>query len=606
MLSEENITIRENLFVLLKQDHYELDRNFDETGMFSSRRTNFTDKQVAHAQFWNRYERPPKEEYQKHIANRRDLLVPQDIRERKGSFFTPQIWVELSQKYLADVLGEDWQDEYYIWDCAAGTGNLLAGLTDKYKIFASTLDKADVAVMHDRIEKGANLLNDHCFQFDFLNDDFSKLPQSLQDIINNPKKRKKLVVYINPPYAEADNRKGEGRAGVAESKAHQKYSELMGYTKRELYIQFLTRIYKEIPSCTIGEFSTLKALQAPRFSDFRNFFKAKLKKCFIVPADTFDNVKGQFPIGFKIWDTDVQSNFKHIKAKVFNSESVSIGNKGIWNYDNQKLINDWVKTFRKSDLESIATIIGVGSDFQNQRLVRFGEPNMKVPADNHNWQITTDNLIESSIYFTVRKIIPATWLNDRDQFLYPNDDWENDLEFQNDCLTYTLFNNNIRASKVEKSETYVNHWIPFTEYQVGASTNFTSNFMTDFMDGKETEFENVVSEMTLFYNCSPSDAGGTYTKKTKPIKRKFSKEAKDVFKAGLALWKHYHKQPKSNVNASLYDIREHFQGRNDKGKMNNKSDDETYNELIANLRETLKTLAEKIEPKVYEYGFLKQ
>jgi hypothetical protein len=39
--------------------------------------------------------------------------------------------------------------------------------------------------------------------------------------------------------------------------------------------------------------------------------------------------------------------------------------------------------------------------------------------------------------------------------------------------------------------------------------------------------------------------------------------------------------------------------------MNNKSDDETYNKLIGNLREVLKELAKKIEPKVYEYGFLK-
>ncbi|MDR0328169.1 MAG: hypothetical protein LBI05_07740, partial [Planctomycetaceae bacterium] len=65
-------------------------------------------------------------------------------------------------------------------------------------------------------------------------------------------------------------------------------------------------------------------------------------------------------------------------------------------------------------------------------------------------------------------------------------------------------------------------------------------------------------------------------------------------------------QPKCNVNASLYDIREHFQGRNEAGKMNNKSEDDTYNGLIANLRSALKTLAEKIEPKVYEYGFLKR
>jgi len=38
--------------------------------------------------------------------------------------------------------------------------------------------------------------------------------------------------------------------------------------------------------------------------------------------------------------------------------------------------------------------------------------------------------------------------------------------------------------------------------------------------------------------------------------------------------------------------------------MNNKSEDEKYNELIEILRSELKILAQKIEPKVYEYGFL--
>ena len=90
------------------------------------------------------------------------------------------------------------------------------------------------------------------------------------------------------------------------------------------------------------------------------------------------------------------------------------------------------------------------------------------------------------------------------------------------------------------------------------------------------------------------------------IKRDFSTEAKAVFKAGKKLWTYYHAQPKCNVNASLYDIKEHFQGRNEKGKMNNKSEDETYNVLIADLRLALKTLAAKIEPKVYEYEFLKK
>jgi hypothetical protein len=105
----------------------------------------------------------------------------------------------------------------------------------------------------------------------------------------------------------------------------------------------------------------------------------------------------------------------------------------------------------------------------------------------------------------------------------------------------------------------------------------------------------------------------------------FSDEARAVFDAGRALWTYYHAQkfPSAggvtegrggkeggggtgyNPNASLYDIREYFQGRNEAGKMNNKSKDEHYNQLIASLRESLKTLAKKIEPKVYEYGFLK-
>jgi len=35
--------------------------------------------------------------------------------------------------------GECFHDVLYVWDCAAGTGNLMAGLTNKYNIWASTL-----------------------------------------------------------------------------------------------------------------------------------------------------------------------------------------------------------------------------------------------------------------------------------------------------------------------------------------------------------------------------------------------------------------------------------------------------------------------------------
>lgn len=59
-----------------------------------------------------------------------------------------------------------------------------------------------------------------------------------------------------------------------------------------------------------------------------------------------------------------------------------------------------------------------------------------------------------------------------------------------------------------------------------------------------------------------------------------------------------------NVNASYYDIRRYFQGVNKKGDMNPDSDDPTYMRLWGNIKDALKVLAKKIEPKVYLYGFL--
>ena len=95
----------------------------------------------------------------------------------------------------------------------------------------------------------------------------------------------------------------------------------------------------------------------------------------------------------------------------------------------------------------------------------------------------------------------------------------------------------------------------------------------------------------------------TQEQRTTPLV--FSAQAQAVFNAGLALWQYYHLKPNCNVNASLYDIREHFQGRNATGKMNNKSADATYMGLIKNLREQFKTLQKNIAPKIFEYGFLK-
>ncbi|RDU63212.1 hypothetical protein CQA53_08695 [Helicobacter didelphidarum] len=333
LLSHDNSTkeIMQNLRILLERESYKINLERTPSGRLNFSEVSFNDNQKAHTTFWAIYERPPEEEYWDYILERRDLLVPQDIRERKGSFFTPQIWVNRAQEYLEKALGEDYQDEYYIWDCAAGTGNLLANLTNPRNIFASTLDKADIEILKERIRNGTNLLENHIFQFDFLNDTLfdkacnnhqesfdeeckycqkSKLPANLIEILSDEQKRKKLIIFINPPYAEASSYGGNGKPLVANStKTYEKYLSLVGgNAMNELFAQFFFRIYQEIDGCILAAFSKLKYLNSTNFITFRSAFQAKFLKGFICPAYTFDNVKGSFPIGFLIWDTSVKEN----------------------------------------------------------------------------------------------------------------------------------------------------------------------------------------------------------------------------------------------------------------------------------------------------------
>lgn len=569
LLSKDNESIKNSLFVLLKQNLYLMYRkDKDELGLQDATQVMFNDGQSAYRRFWSIYDRPPRKEFWNYIIERRDLLVPQDVRERKGSFFTPQKWVELSQKYLEDVLGENWQDEYYIWDCCAGTGNLLAGLTNKYNVWASTLDKADVDVMKDRIKNGANLLESHVFQMDFLNDDFAdKCPEGLLEILNNPQKRKKLVIYINPPYAEAGS--GQGRSFkdkvATTNKTYEKYKDIIGKASNELFAQFFIRIWAEIPGCYLAEFSTLKILQASNFAVFRSVFQAKLEKMFAVPADTFDNVKGQFPIGFMIWNTAKKGIIKKIEADIYDRISQPIQSKNFYVYKKEdKLINEWLN-FYKTKKCFVGVLMGDAPDYQNNKYVSI--QNTIGKRHGKYFYIDEDNLQISTTYLAVRHCIEVNWLNDRDQFLYPNDGWKEDMEFQADCLAFTLFHGQNRIS----SEQGINHWIPFSEQDVDAKDVFASHFMSDYIKDKQIEF---------------------------------SAEAQAVFAAGKALWKYYHEQPQANPNASFYDIRAYFQGRDKNGKMNKDSADTQYMALIGSLRQAQKVLATKIAEKVYKYGFL--
>ena len=488
-----------------------------------------------------------------------------DIEKRMltGAFYTPKIWVDLSHKYLEETFGSDWQEHYYIWDCAAGTGNLLEGLKNPKNVWASTLEFEDVETMKER--PGLNLLKDHVFQFDFLNDSFDKLPKDLFEIISNEDKRKQLIVYINPPYAEPSSGAGlKAKYGVSnKNNTFLRYKNILKKASVELFTQFLIRIYTEINGCLIAEFSKLKILLGLNYVDFRQVFKAKLLKLFLVPAKTFYNVKSEFTIGFFIFDTSKTEYFTKIEASVYDKFGNSLPPKVIYNLDGKKFINNWIKS-KPAGANNVGYICINANTKNKQRLTYI--TSKKSNAHATFLEIGEKNLIDVSIYYSISHCFTVTWLNEWDLIMYPIDDYKNDPEFQSNCLAFTLFNNKINPKHI------INHWIPFTEAEVGAKSNFESNFMTDFIETNHIQF---------------------------------SKEAQDVFDAGREIWKYYHSQSGINVNASFHEIKEYFQGRNGSGIMNKSSKDTHYNFLMANLKISLKTLKELINKKGYEYGFFK-
>ncbi|MDR3196510.1 MAG: hypothetical protein LBU34_01470 [Planctomycetaceae bacterium] len=518
------------------------------------------------------------------IIDRPDLFAAQNTSKVTGLFFTPKILVDKSKEYLTDVFGKNWQNEYFVWDCAAGIGNLLTRLSNKYNVWASDIDPGNVkTILRQRslidCDENLNLIPDHVFQFDFLNDSFDKLPMELKTIIDDPEKRKKLIIYINPPYAKTSSYGIEGRLLAAdETKIFSQYKNTVGTeTLNTLYVQFFVRIFHELPDAKIASFCRLRFITSHKLLKFWEIFLAQYKAGFICKPNTFDNVDVPFPAAFLIFDTEEKENITEIKADVLlhdteQKNAVKQGEKIFRPTNVSKPIEEWRKTFYDPENESIGSMIIAEPNRQsNTGTFITNKPVQNDIDENMVANISKNNLTEMCIYFAVQECFEETWLNDRDQFRYPHDDWKKDIGLRGNCLIFTLFHEQNRIS----SNDGINRWIPFTEEEVHSRKKFDSDFMSKFVK-----------------------------------QQSYSMETWDIINAGKKLWKYYHKKIKDNktapVNASLYDIRVFFQGHNDNGIMNTKSGDETYNKLITVLQKKICLLTKRIQPKVYKYGILKK
>lgn len=568
----------------------------------------------GYRRFWAIYHRPPQAEYRNYLLERRDSLIPLDERSFKGAYYTPLHVVDKAYDKLSETLGKNWQRDYIVWDMCCGVGNLEVKHSNPRNIFMSTLDAADVEIMRSTKTCVAATR----FQYDYLNDDITddgridysltgKVPPALRQAIMEAKTGgKKILVLINPPFAEATNFRNiadgidaENKDGVSKTKFSASMTDY-GKASNELFTQFLARIAKEIPTATIATFSTLKYVNAPNFEVFRQNWNAKFLDGFIVHNKAFDGLTGNFPIGFLIWKTNQQGKktpITQIEVEVLDKKATPIGIKSFYNLPNSSFLNVWIDRPKANKEPALPLKNAISPVVTNPRVKTWSDNAVaymycgvndlqhaeqqtiifsSVYGGGNVFYITPDNLWQAAIVFAVRRLIKPTWINDRDQFLQPTAPLPD--AFKNDCLIWMLFNRCQRTASANdlewngKTWSIVNHFIPFTEAEVGAPERFESDFMVRYLEDKTP-----------------------------------SLEAKAVLDAGRELWSAYFRETPPHTVREEYKLNRAdvgwYQIRNALKERNKAGDGMPVD--FSGFEAAYKALSEKLIPQVYELGFLK-
>jgi hypothetical protein len=559
--------------------------------------------------FWNIYHRPPEKEYRDYLLARRESLLPMDEQKFKGAFYTPLHIVDKAYDQLKATLGANWQKKYIVWDMCAGVGNLEAKHSNLRNVYMSTLDQEDVTIMRSNPAfAGAEI-----FQYDYLNDDITdfgeidyevsgKVPQALRQAIADAREGKKgaksILVLINPPYAESGSgtaKGSENKIGVEKTRINGWMRELdLGFASKELFAQFLIRIRQELPRSKLAMFSTLKYVNAPNFELFRNVWKAKYLDGFIVHSHAFDGLKGNFPIGFLVWDQSIQAVIRNVTAIALDRTGALVAEKTFAARAKSSLLNAWISPPKaQGDLAlplsnaltvssnprrkfwcsgAIGFLFAGNNDLQNASTGTCLTSSIYTGRNGGGAWILSDNVERSAIVFSVRRLIKPTWLNDRDQFLQPSQPLSE--AFKSDCLVWMLFNGSNLTAGADglrwdgRDWSLTNHFIPFTEGEVGAKARFESDFMVQYING-----------MT------------------------FSPEAQAVLNEGRKLFQRFHAIGFPNK------IRQEFKlGRADAGWYQVRRSLEAFSDTELTdfdpFKATYANLSEKLRPQVFELGFL--
>ena len=475
-----------------------------------------------------------------------DRIVEDETRRRKGEFFTPTIWVDEAHKMITEAFGENWKDEYVVWDPAAGTLNLTRDYKFK-ELYCSTIEESDLKTA-DQMKYNPESVK---FQYDFLNDGIVdgkidiegdvKLPQGLKDALISGKK---MIVLMNPPYKRVSNKnfiEGDSSSGVSDTNfGNIMIIDDLGNSIEQLYSQFLYRVLKSNSNIKICLFSPVLFLSGNSFKKFREKFLCnyKFEDGFLMDSSEFTDTSS-WGLSFTIWDNQksIQSEKFDLRVKKSNQfgDILYIEDKTLYNLDTTLTASDWVrrktKSIRAVDYPQMTT----GLNVTNKNNVRSGkminnslgyfscgsnniEKNSSsvslftsAYSNGIGLSITTENFYDVTTFFTGRKSIKPDWMNGKDEYMAPNESHPLWQKFQHDSIVYSLFNTSSNQSSLRqitykdklwdiKNEFF---WMSKSEMMELSEEKFFDDVYRDARTSDERYVYTLLHKEGLYENLSP-------------------------------------------------------------------------------------------------------
>lgn len=408
-----------------------------------------------------------------------DRIVEDVTRRSKGEFFTPTEFVDLAHDYITKQYGNDWKERFVVWDSCCGTMNLTRDYKFK-ELYCSTLEASDLetASQHGYNPEATK------FQYDFLNDGPEKLPQGLRDAIEQGKE---ILFLINPPYATPANMGANTthKAGIANTAIAQQMKEekTWGSVTRSIQAQFLYRIHrlqKKHNNIHLAIFCKPIYMTGGSYEKFRDQFFSDFKydSGFLFQASHFTDVKGQWGINFAIMSPGkhIGNTFPHDLIGVEEASLETAGKKILYNTDGARSMSSWSrgdlpnKTPMQPALRLGSAVRPVGVESSRGGCFGYFMSNANSPYDNamsvalftsvscKGFGVTETNFSRSIMAFAARKLIKGNWINDKDEYLAPNENHPEFDQFYYDSIVYSLFNNSSQQSSLRQIDYKGKKW----------------------------------------------------------------------------------------------------------------------------------------------------